>query len=377
MWYNSSFYQYAIGIILVLLIILLFYHALPIFVPILWFIGAVILPILFSTLLYYALRPILAFLERWIPRTAAIILIYVTIVLMFVSVIAFFGPELVYLISNISTENITFLNEKIIELINQIRAYLPFSSFQFIEETITNNIPKINDFLYQTGTHLFSTVASITISLALTPFVLFFFLKDDILFTKFVLRYVPASFVEETQKILHDIDKTLAEFIQAQMTLAFLVGVFLFIGYLIIGLPHPLALGLFAMVFYVIPFLGTFIAIIPAIFVAITISVSMVVKVSLVMLAAHFIEANFLTPRLMSTHLNIHPLTIIILLLAAGSLFGIVGLLLATPTYAILKVLVWNIYKISRLHYVQAKAKASESSVSKSDLPIDPPHGIV
>jgi predicted PurR-regulated permease PerM len=167
--------------------------------------------------------------------------------------------------------------------------------------------------------------------------------------------------------ILNDIDGTLSEFIVAQMMIAGIVAFFLFCGYLIIGLPHPLALALFAMIFYVIPFLGTFIAIIPALLIGLSISLPMAGKVILVMIIAHLIEGHLLTPRLMSSRLKIHPLTVILLLLAAGSLYGILGLLLVTPTYAILKVLTWNLYKISRLHYTIAKNKAVERT--SNELP--------
>lgn len=376
MWYNSRFYQYTIGIILVLTTILLFYYSLPVFVPILWFIGAIFLPILFATLLYYILRPLLLILEKWLPKGIAIFIIYILVLLIVISVFLALGPELIILLGSISTENIGKLSDKIIETFNVIRGYLPLSTFQLMEETLKNNIPRINEFLYKAGVHFFSTAASITISIALTPFVLYYFLKDDVLFSKFILRYVPSAFNNETQKILVDIDNTLSEFIQAQMTLAVMVGTFLLIGYLIIGLPHPIALAVFATVFYVIPFLGTFIAVIPAIFVALTIDFMMVLKVIGVMFAAHLIEANFLTPRLMSTRLNIHPLTIILLLLAAGSLFGILGLLLATPTYAILKVIIWNIYKIARLHYTEYKQK-SNALQKHTGLSEDPPHGLL
>ena len=166
---------------------------------------------------------------------------------------------------------------------------------------------------------------------------------------------------------MQDIDETLSGFILSQLTVAAVVGFFLFCGYLLIGLPHALLLALFAMIFYVIPILGTVIAIIPALVVGLTINLGMAVKIILVMLFAHLLEVNILTPRLMSHRLKIHPLTIILLLLAAGSLYGIFGLLLVTPTYAILKVIVWNLYKISRLRYQIAKSKAAAENQEASN----------
>ena len=76
MWFEGAFYQYTVAIILVLLIILLLYYTSPVFTPLLWFVAAVFLPILFATFLYYALRPLVNYLDRWMPHIVSILLTY-------------------------------------------------------------------------------------------------------------------------------------------------------------------------------------------------------------------------------------------------------------------------------------------------------------
>lgn len=122
------------------------------------------------------------------------------------------------------------------------------------------------------------------------------------------------------------------------------------------------------MIFYTIPFLGTFIAIIPALIIGLADSPFMAFKVILVMIVAHVIESDIVSPKILGQRLHIHPLTIILLLLAAGSLYGLIGLLLATPIYAIIKVIVWNVYKIFRLRYIikTQEEKAEEQTVQPS-----------
>ncbi len=73
------------------------------------------------------------------------------------------------------------------------------------------------------------------------------------------------------------------------------------------------------------------------------------------MALAHFIESYIVAPKLMSHNLKIHPLTIIFLLLIASYLFKILGLILVIPAYAIIKVIVWNIYKVLRRRYKMAQ----------------------
>jgi predicted PurR-regulated permease PerM len=110
-----------------------------------------------------------------------------------------------------------------------------------------------------------------------------------------------------------------------------------------------------AIVFMTIPFLGPFLAITPAIFVGLSTSSWMVLKVIIVFAIVQQTEANFISPQIIGQRLNIHPLTIILLLLAAGSLYGLPGLFLVTPLYALAKVLIENIYKIYQWHYVYSK----------------------
>lgn len=360
MWYQSNFYKYATGIILTLLIILLVYHVAPLFTPVLNFITVVLLPILIASLFYYILRPIVHLIERKLrfSRTFAILLVYVVFFGSLITINTIFASEILSQVndlSTISTEKIEAVKvgtQDFLKALNlnqfsmaQVQHWLGIY-WQRISETLTH-------FLISS----LSTLTSVAIALALTPFVLFYFLKDDHLFVDFFLKYSPEEFDPEIRKIITDIDKTLSHFITAQLTIALIIGTLLFVGYLIINLKHALVLALFAMIFYAIPFLGTFIAIIPALIVGLSESQFMAFKVILVMIVAHVIEADILSPKIMGRSLNIHPLTIILLLLAAGSLYGIVGLLLATPTYAIIKVIVWNVYKIIRLRLAKKKER--------------------
>lgn len=360
MWFNGLFYKYSVGIILVLLIILLVYNTASFFSPILWFIAAILLPILFATILYYILRPVVTFLDHWMPRYLSILLTYLLIGIV-ATVIAYYIIPFIYLeVEKTSQGKFDSLKTTLNGFIEWIKQYTFLSNVPLIEDTITTYAPKIRDMIYSQSVNLIGTLANIAVALVLTPFVLFYFLKDDSLFAKFILRYVPQQFQDEVAKILSEIDGTLEEFIQSQAMIALIVGAIIFVGYLIIGLPHALVLSLFAIFFYVIPFLGTFLSLIPALFVAMSIDFTMTWKTIAVVLLAHLLEANLLTPKIMSMRLKIHPLTIILLLVAAGSLYGLVGLLLVTPAYAITKVIVWNLYKISKLRYATAKQAARE-----------------
>lgn len=100
----------------------------------------------------------------------------------------------------------------------------------------------------------------------------------------------------------------------------------LLIGYLIIGLDYSLILALIGMATNVIPFLGPYLAVTPALLVAWIQDPQMIIWVALVMLIAQQIESNLISPNVMGKALDIHPLTVITLILAAGNIAGIWGL---------------------------------------------------
>jgi predicted PurR-regulated permease PerM len=120
----------------------------------------------------------------------------------------------------------------------------------------------------------------------------------------------------------------------------------MYIGYLIIGLDYSILLAMFAMLTNVIPFLGPFIAVIPAVIVGFLDSPFMVVQVLIVVIVVQQIDGNVSSPLIMGKRLDIHPLTIILLLIVAGSMGGLLGMLLAVPTYAILKVICSHSYRL-------------------------------
>lgn len=363
MWIRLPFFKYASAIVLILFIILLIYYDLPVFLYIIRFVGAISIPIFFSVILYYVLRPLVARLNNWIPKFLAILLVYLLLALIIVFFVMYLAPELLGAMGSISPESLENAKEHIYHFLQILNEHLPFVNLKSLETLLSQNYQKINSFAYQILVEIVSATTGISIGIAVTPFILYYFLRDDYLFSHFVLRYIPINHQEEVQKILSDIDTTLKGFIITQATIALIVGCVLLTGYLIIGMPYALLLALFAMVFYVIPFLGTFIAIIPALLIAATIHFAMILKVILIVLIAHFIEAYVITPRLMSNTLKIHPLTIICLLLIGSSVFGILGLILITPAYSIIKVVVWNIYKIFRLRYEKAKLEDTLKTV--------------
>lgn len=123
----------------------------------------------------------------------------------------------------------------------------------------------------------------------------------------------------------------------------------MYIGFTIIGLEYAPVLALIAAFTNVVPYLGPAIAITPALIVAIVTSPFMVVKLIIVWTIVQLIEGKFISPQIMGRNLRVHPITIIFIILTAGNLFGIVGILLAVPGYALLKVFVTHVFEFFKI----------------------------
>lgn len=169
-----------------------------------------------------------------------------------------------------------------------------------------------------------------------------------------LLRLLPEKHQKEGKQILQDMDEALSSYIQGQLLVSFCVGVLVTIGYFIIGLDYPLVLGAFAMVTNLIPFIGPWIGTFPGVIVGLFDSPTEAVLVITVVVIVQQLESQLISPQIMGRKLDIHPLTIIFLLLAAGKFSGIAGMLLAIPGYAAAKVVISHMQKLFILRKTQS-----------------------
>src|SRR5699024_10315229 len=182
-------------------------------------------------------------------------------------------------------------------------------------------------------------------AIGLTHFVLIFMLKGDEKQIRLVAQFFSGERSTWVQKTLNDIDDVLNLYSRGQVLISTILATLLYIGYSIIGLNFALLLVVFAFFMNIIPFIGPWIAYFPALIIALFQDPIMAIWVSIITLVAQQTDANLITPNIMGKTLNIHPLTIITILLAAGNIAGVIGILLAVPGYAVGKAVISNIYK--------------------------------
>ena len=169
----------------------------------------------------------------------------------------------------------------------------------------------------------------------------FFLVKDAHAIRRFFAELVPRGYRTDANKVAADISSMLAAYMRGQLAICALVGVVTGVAMWVAGVPYSLALGIVAGVTAFIPFIGPFLGALPAIAIAAFVSQS-TTKVILV-IAIYFIVSNviynFVSPKVFGDAVSLSPMLIIIAFVIGGYLGGILGLFIAVPVAATLRIL--------------------------------------
>lgn len=352
-----------IMLLLIGLVIMIYDKISFIFVPLTVFLGNVILPIILAVIVYYLLRPLLRMLERIkIPRIWGILIIFLALIGLITLLVFLVFPFL----KAQSTKLVAEFPGYFIQLFNSLDTFLRtsivsdyYSQIETQVNTILKDLPaEIGEFIQSTvtgiATGLSSLVGMLTsfiLAIVTVPFIVFYLLKDGENLPKYVMKLFPPRMRDDLQSVFHNIDKQISSYIQGQILVSICIGFMIFIGFSIIGMDYALLLGVIASVTSVVPYLGPVIAITPAAIIALVTSPLMLVKLAVVWTIVQLVEGKFISPQIMGKSLHVHPITIIFVLITAGSLFGVPGVILGIPGYAILKVIISHFYTLFKRRY--------------------------
>ena len=189
-----------------------------------------------------------------------------------------------------------------------------------------------------------SAIARVTLAIIMSPFILFYFLRDSHKMKEGLIKALPTRMRRPTSRILGDINKQLAGYVQGQVTVAIVVGIMFTIFFNMIGLRYAATFGIIAGFLNMIPYLGSFLAMVPVVIMGIVQGPIMLIKILVTFVVEQTIEGRFVAPLVLGSKLSIHPITIMFILLTSGSMFGIWGVFLGIPVYASIKVVVKEIF---------------------------------
>jgi predicted PurR-regulated permease PerM len=297
-------------------------------------------------------NPILDFFKRKLKfrhifATIATLFIFVLILVGFFML---FIPMLLNQSQNLSLLDTVAIERNIMTLINKITLFLDSHSIDSAKALKEANITsKINfNFLPNFFNAIIDTVSSFGMGLASVLFITFFFLKDRVLFIVSAKKLIPDSHEEQILNSLDKINHLLSRYFIGLLIQLFIVFVLYLIVLLIFGVDNAIVIAFLCAVLNIVPYVGPLIA---SVFAAVLTMLSNIgsdfqteilpttIYVMIGFWIVQILDNNVSQPLIFSKSVSSHPLEIFLVILTAGFLFGIVGMIVAVPLYTILKVI--------------------------------------
>ena len=350
---DRKFVLFLVVILLIGLNILVLDKISYVFHPFIVVLETVFLPFMLTGVVYYLLNPIVDYLERLkIKRVYSIVGLYLVILTVLTLIVMKVVPLLSQQISSLIVQFPTYSQDaqlKFEELIgneyfNQLQNMLGIDTAKVVDDFSERASAILSNAWSGIGS-LVGKITETVLAIITVPFILFYLLKDRKKLAPFVLGFVPSRLRNRSFGVMLEMNHQVSSYIRGQIIVSACIGVLLYIGYLIIGLDYSLVLAVIAACTSIVPYLGPAIAITPALIVAMMTSPIMLLKMIVIWTIVQLVEGKFISPQIMGKSMHVHPITIIFVIITAGNLFGMLGIILAVPGYAILKVICMHLFR--------------------------------
>src|SRR6056297_362135 len=336
----------AIGILVGILIILYF----------LYIIRSVLAYLAIAAVIALVGRPIVLFLRERLklPNILAVVLAMVLMIGLIASIFALFVPLISEQSKNLSLLNMEELQKSINTLYREITAYIGISSNvvgNVIEESrLEQNILEgLNlNFIPNFLNSFLDVLSSLSIGLFSVLFISFFFLKDSKLFQNGLLIFVPNTKEKGTVNSINKINSLLSRYFVGLLLQIFILFVIYTIVLLVIGIENAIVIAFLCALFNIIPYIGPIIGGVLMILLTMTSNLGMdfssviLPKAGYVLIGltiGQLVDNFFSQPFIFSNSVKSHPLEIFLVIIIAGLLFGVVGMIIAVPGYTAIKVI--------------------------------------
>lgn len=299
-----------------------------------WLVGL----LLVSALIVYILQPLLVYIKSRfrLNHGLATGLVFIVFLLFCVFVVSLLVP----VIYNESIE----LAESFPHYLSRFQDFLSWFTQQTIsldiEEEVRSFLLNLSDNLHQAVEYIAEASMSLiggAVDFFLVLFLVFYLLYDFRSVREQIIALVPVSRRALAEEVISIIDTNVGIFIRGSLVRCFIVGLVTGVILSIVGMPYALLLGLLAGIFNFILYLGPYIAAVPAVLLSFSPLTPSPVVVIIIYVAVQILDGMFLAPVLLGKVLKLKPITIIVAILAGGSLAGILGMVLAVPLAGIVK----------------------------------------
>ncbi len=340
-WNRTTKRLVAVGLAIIFLLVLYVFRSL---VP----------PILMAVFLAFLLKPLADWVERRFQtrRTLAVALVYVIVLLILITVPATVVPYGVERLTRLNLDLQT-LTDDLVSFLSQPVVIMGYTlSLGDLVGDIEGTVQGLlQPFATQT-LNLFLNVVSSLLWVASITIISFYLVRDADRLRQFLDSLAPPGYTEELQRLREEINRVWKAFFRGQVVLGIVVGTVVWVSMTLVGHPNAGLMGLVAGLLEAVPTFGPVLATIPALLIALFRGSTFLpisnfwfaVLVLIIYIVIQQVENGYLVPRIMSRRLQLHPVVVLIGVLAGGYLAGTLGVLLAAPMMGSVRVVLGYIY---------------------------------
>ena len=325
-----------------------------------YLLGSVLVPFAVSAFVAYLLLPVVEFLEhRGLSRLGAVMAIYGGGILLLTVGAFLLTPKLTTQIQTFRGKLPQYSNlahETLLTAQRDLESHVPELQRYRIAETIEHQVAAyVNNSLKSLPQVLLNAFTLLSI-VVIVPFMTWYLLLEGSAIKKALISLVPNRYFENALNLIYLVDINLSAYLLGQLMDALIIGLLSAVAYSLIGVHYGMVIGLLSGVANLIPYVGPVAGASIAVLVTV-LEVGITAKVFVILIVAAAIQVvdNFLVqPALMSKSVDLHPLAVIAILLIAGSLWGLWGMLLGIPAYCAGKIFVEELKTVVRRESVDA-----------------------
>lgn len=334
----------------------------------------VISPFFIGFVIAWLLNPIVNKLtDKGMKRSFAVVLVY----LLLIVIIYLFCWAVIPTLINQINEMVKMIPDWLVDaknVVNDIFLKLSRSTKIDMSDAKLQFINYIEEFAKNIATNLPTTMLSIVqgfvsgvgqflIAVVIGFYLLFNFNNAN----SHLMSILPKRIKGDAESLLTNISKVLYKFVNGTLLVSLILFVVSVIGFEIIGLDAPVLFAMFCAVTNIIPYVGPYIGGIPAVLVGFTQSPLVGILTLIFIVAVQGLEGNFLHPIVIGKKMDLHPVTIVISLLIFEYFFGIIGMIIATPIVAVIKI-VYVFFDEKYDFFGYSKEKSVKKEISRVSL---------
>ena len=305
--------------------------------------------IVISVVLSYIINPLVTYLEtKKISRRLGVLIVYVGFILILVVLFLVVLPKTIEELRNLLISLPHLVNDvnlQILDLADHIEKVTNIDMSR-----ILNNIQEgIEQYLNSVQTSLLDRLRFMAsgmyaalgrmVSFVLILILTYYFTVDKNRIKVKMYKLIPSTYRSDILYLASEINTAMLEFVKGKLLLAVIVGVMTTIMLLILGVNFAVAIGLITIIADIIPYIGPFLAFVPAFFFSVMDSWTKAIWVSIFFVFLQWAENNLFAPKILGKRTGLHPAVVLLCIFVGGGTFGVIGMILSVPAFSTLMIL--------------------------------------